>query len=88
MPDEPSNALDAIGADLQVRVGANLRRFREERDLTQEQLAHAAGLATRHLQKIEAGRVNVTLRTLGRLGSSLGVEASVLLEGSDDGVRR
>ena len=88
MSDEPSNALDAIGADLQDQVGANLRRFREARGLTQEQLAHAAGLATRHLQKIEAGQVNVTLRTLGRLGSALEIEASVLLEGQNDEVRR
>jgi transcriptional regulator with XRE-family HTH domain len=87
MADETPNALDAIGADLQVQVGANLRRFREKRGLTQEQLAHAAGLATRHLQKIEAGQVNLTLRTLVRLGSALDVGARFLLEGSDDGVR-
>jgi transcriptional regulator with XRE-family HTH domain len=88
MPDEHFKAIEAIGADLQVQVGANLRRFREARGLTQEHLAHAAGLATRHLQKIEAGQVNVTLRTLGRLGLALNVEASVLLNGQEDGVRR
>ena len=87
MPNEPSPTKDAICAELQVRVGANLRRFREGLNLTQEDLAHAAELATRHLQKIEAGQVNVTLRTLGRLGSALGVEASILLEWPDGGVR-
>ena len=85
MPDKP---LDMIGANLQKQVGVNLRRFREARGFTQEQLAHMAHLATRHLQKIEAGQVNVTLRTLGRLGSALDVEVSVLLEGSNNGVQR
>ncbi len=87
MLNETSNAMDTISADLQAQVGANLHRFREKQGLTQEHLAHAAGLATRHLQKIEAGQVNVTLRTLGRLGSALNVEASVFLKGSDDGMR-
>lgn len=85
MPVKPSQDLDAIGADLQEQVGANLRRLREARGLTQEHLAHFAGLATRHLQKIEAGQVNVTLRTLGRLGAALGVEPSSLVAVWDDG---
>ena len=64
MFDALSTDLDAIAANLQKRVGSNLRALRERRGLTQDHLAHLAGLATRHLQKIEAGQVNVTLRTV------------------------
>jgi len=32
------------------------------------------GLVTRHLQKLEAGEVNVTLRTLVRISVALGVD--------------
>lgn len=88
MSDTPSTDLDAIAADLQKRVGLNLRTLRERRGLTQDRLAHLADLATRHLQKIEAGQVNVTLRTVARLGAALDVEAGALVAGREDGEQR
>jgi transcriptional regulator with XRE-family HTH domain len=71
---EPGTAL------LQERVGANVRAHRESQGLTQEQLAYRAGLATRHLQKIEAGKVNLTLRTIDRLCTALAVDAPNLFK--------
>lgn len=65
--------LDNAVVALQKQVGANLRAHRVSRDLTQDDLAHSAGLATRHLQKIESGQINVTIRTLARLGFALGI---------------
>lgn len=88
MPGKATKDLDAIGANLQEQVGGNIRRLRAARGITQEHLAHVAGLATRHLQKIEAGQVNVTLRTLGRLGAALGVGVSTLVAGREDGEHR
>lgn len=85
MRNEPADTLDAIDAALQLQVGSSIRRLRETRGLTQEHLAHSAGLATRHLQKIEAGQVNVTLRTIGRLCLALEIEASALFLRQDSG---
>ncbi|UWQ28864.1 helix-turn-helix domain-containing protein [Leisingera sp. M523] len=65
--------LDNAVVALQKQIGANLRALRESRELTQDDLAHSAGLATRHLQKIESGQINVTIRTLARLGFALGI---------------
>lgn len=48
--------------------------------LTQEDVADAAGLAIRHYQKLEAGEVNVTLRTLVRVAEVLRVQVNELLE--------
>lgn len=79
MSHEPPIDSEEIADALQQQVGSNLREAREAQGLSQEQLAHLAGLATRHLQKIEAGQVNVTLRTLARLGSALGAEPGRLL---------
>ena len=45
-------------------LGAALKRRRLELGLTQEDAAHAIGIAVRHYQKLEAGEVNVTVRTL------------------------
>lgn len=54
-------------------VGANVRRLRVERKLTQEQLAHEAGIDLTYLGGIERGRRNPSVLVLGRLASSLDV---------------
>ncbi|RXR30534.1 XRE family transcriptional regulator [Sphingobium fluviale] len=55
-------------------VGANIRRLREERGLTQEQLAGEADIAMRHLGRIERGEGNPTVQMLGKLAAILGVK--------------
>ncbi|WP_312573086.1 helix-turn-helix transcriptional regulator [Brevundimonas sp.] len=54
-------------------VGANVRRLRKERGVSQEVLAGDAGLAMRHLGRIERGTGNPTVRVLGKLAEVLGV---------------
>ncbi len=46
--------------------------------MTQEEAANQTGIGWRHLQKIEAGEVNVTLRTLCRLAAALRVDPDQL----------
>lgn len=54
-------------------VGANLKRLRKARGLSQEALAGEAGLAMRHLGRIERGEGNPTVAVLGKLADVLGV---------------
>jgi transcriptional regulator with XRE-family HTH domain len=54
-------------------VASNLRRRRADMHLTQEDLAGRTDLDVRHLQKIEAGEVNLTLKTLAALAKGLRV---------------
>jgi transcriptional regulator with XRE-family HTH domain len=54
-------------------VGANIRRLRKERGLSQEALAGEAGLAMRHLGRIERGEGNPTVAILGKLAEVLKV---------------
>ncbi len=54
-------------------VGANIRRLRKERGLSQETLAGEAGLAMRHLGRIERGEGNPTVAILSKLADVLGV---------------
>lgn len=63
---------------LRQRVALNVRRLRVAADLTQDQLAERAGLATRHLQKLEAGTVNATFKTVAALAEGLRVDAAEL----------
>ena len=61
-------------------VGANVRRHRKERGLSQETLAGEAGLAMRHLGRIERGEGNPTVSVLGKLAHVLGVHPAELLQ--------
>jgi len=47
--------------------------------LTQDQLAERLGIASKNVQRIEAGRQNLTLRSLEALALALGVELPQLL---------
>ena len=70
---------EKIFHELRRRVGENLYRLRTARGLTQLELAEAAGLHWRHLQKIEAGESNATLVTMARLADGLRVDALELM---------
>ncbi len=61
-------------------LARNVRRRREALKLTLAAAAERAGMDWRHWQKVEAGEVNVTLRTLARLAEALGLEEATLLE--------
>ncbi len=52
--------------------GANLRRERVARKITQERLAELADLNIRTLQKIEAGQTNILVTKALRLRKGIG----------------
>jgi len=56
---------------LATRLGAALRRRRQNLGLTQEEIANDLGMVTRRYQTIEAGEQNLTLKTLSRLAKTL-----------------
>ena len=64
---------------LKKTVGENIRRLRDKNGWTQEKAAEATGVALAHLQKIEGGRVNMTLLTLHRLARAYDVRVADLL---------
>lgn len=61
-------------------VGANIRRFRKERGLSQESLALNAELDLRYLGGIERGEHNPTVDLLGRIAAVLDVHPSVFFD--------
>lgn len=62
-----------------LTFGANLRRERMARRVTQEKLAEMADLNIRTLQKIEAGQTNILITTAARLRDSLGCTWDALM---------
>lgn len=61
-----------------VALGLAIRRLRLERDLTQEGLAHGAGITVGHLSKIERGHSNPTWETVVAVAEALGVPVEEL----------
>ncbi len=62
------------------KFGVRVRNERLARALTQEELAEAAELAVRSLQKIEAGQINILITTARRLRRALGCPWERLLD--------
>lgn len=52
-------------------LGANIRRERMRREITQERLAELVGLNTRTVQKVEAGQTNILVTTVIRFQQAL-----------------
>lgn len=65
MPKDPR-----IQAQLR-KFGANVRRERTARNITQEKLADMVDLNIRTVQKIEAGSINVLITTALRIQKAL-----------------
>jgi transcriptional regulator with XRE-family HTH domain len=61
-------------------VGANVRRLRKAKGLSQESLAHDAGIAMRYLAGIERGEENPTVLVLVKVAQALGTKPAALLD--------
>lgn len=59
--------------DMRKLVGRNVKRVREQRDLTQEQLAEASGFSQQYISGLEHGRRNPTIITIYEIAQALGV---------------
>jgi transcriptional regulator with XRE-family HTH domain len=72
---------DRAGKDPElVALGARLRALREAAGMTQEDLAHAAGLHWTYVGQIERGERNATYKNLLKLARGLGVDAAQLVQ--------
>ena len=68
------------GVDVRERLARNLRRLRQERDWSQEQLAFEAAIHRTYVSDLERAARNPTITVIDRLASTLGVRIGELLE--------
>lgn len=61
-----------------VIVGKNVRKLRQQKGMTQEQLAFEAEIDLTYVGGIERGRRNPSLIVMGRIADSLSVELTKL----------
>jgi transcriptional regulator with XRE-family HTH domain len=66
--------------DIQLRLGSNVRRLREERGWSQEQYAFEAGIHRTYVSQIERGQRNPTITVVERLARPLNVLPGRLLD--------
>ena len=65
--------------DLRPILATNLRRLRESKGISQEELASRAGLHRTYVGAVERAERNITLATLQRLADALEVDPVSLL---------
>ena len=65
--------------DLRQVFAANLRRYRHAKGLSQEELAHEAGVNRTYMSKLETGGSYVGLEIIGKLATVLKISPADLL---------
>jgi len=59
--------------DMRKLVGWNVKRIRQEKCLTQEELAELSGFSQQYISGLEQGQRNPTIVSLYELATALGV---------------
>jgi transcriptional regulator with XRE-family HTH domain len=68
-----------VEGDLQRDFGENLRRYRQQRGLSQEAFAQVLGVHRTYMGGIERGERNLTLRSVERIADQLRMKPLDLL---------
>jgi len=66
--------------DINEEVGFNIRRIRERRALSQEELGALAGLHRAYVGQIERGEKNIGLKNLEKLARALNVPVRTVVD--------
>lgn len=66
-----------------AKLGLNVRKQREARELTQETLAERAGLDPTYISGIERGLRNPGIKNVARLAKAPGITTAELCKGVD-----
>ena len=73
-------AIAVAEEELPVVLARNVLRLRNQRGMTQRDLARALGVSQPRIAEIEAARTTARIDTVGRLADVFGVEAWTLLK--------
>lgn len=66
--------------DIHEHLARNLRRLRQARDWSQEDLAHEAGIHRTYVSDLERAARNPSISIIERLATALGVKPGKLLD--------
>lgn len=63
-----------------ISFGNHLKKLREERNLSQEELAHRASLDRTYISGVENGRRNISLKALYSIAKAMEINLAELFE--------
>lgn len=66
--------------DIKIQFGNRLRKLRENKALSQEALAHEAGLDRTYVSSVERGKRNISIENIERLALALGIKIKEFFE--------
>ena len=66
--------------DILLQFGEKVRRKRQERNLSQEDLASLAGLHRTYIGMVERAEKNITLRNIRKISEALGLDIRDLFD--------
>lgn len=66
------------------KLGATIRRFRKERNMSLDTLAALCDYEKANLSRIESGKTNATVYTLYNISRVMGIEMCKFFEGQED----
>ena len=67
-------------SELSKSLGARIRKLREERNISQQDLAAMCNFEKSNMARIESGRTNPTFLTLHKISVALKVSLSLLVD--------
>jgi len=70
--------------DMRKLVGRNVKRIRQDRGLTQEELAEHSGFSQQYISGLEQGRRNPTIVSIYELATALGVSHMELVRPTEE----
>jgi transcriptional regulator with XRE-family HTH domain len=70
--------------DMRKLVGRNVKRIRQDRCLTQEELAECSGFSQQYISGLEQGRRNPTIVSIYELATALGVSHMELVRPTEE----
>jgi transcriptional regulator with XRE-family HTH domain len=70
--------------DMRRLVGRNVKRIRQEKGLTQEQLAEISGFSQQYISGLEQGQRNPTIVSLYELATALDVSHMELVRPTEE----
>ena len=66
--------------NIYILIGRRIKNIRESKGLTQQQISDICDFEKSTVSRIEAGRTNLTIKTLYKISQSLGVEMTDIVD--------
>lgn len=66
--------------ELYINVGKKIKKLRAEKGMSQQELAYQCNFEKSNVSRIEAGKTNITLKTLYLISKALSVSIKELVD--------